>query len=144
MQCSAFIPYPAVGLLPSHSHSLLISPRSALGVLWWVGLRLRGSSSRRCGYHHHGNVHHDDGPGTSHSAKVRMPRSSWQEDSHLRQPQRSAQVKVTGYVALSHERCSTAYSSFIHDSHVVEGLRKQARLHFGQELKCENGYFFQI
>lgn len=144
MQFLAFILYPAIVLLPSDSLSLLISPRSALGVLWWVGLRPRGSSSRRCGHHHHGNIHHDDGPGTSHPAEVRMPRSSWQEDSHLRQPQWSAQVKVTVYAALSHERCSTAHSSFIHGSHVVEVLRKQARLHFGQELKCENGYFFQI
>lgn len=128
----------------SDSCSFLISPRSAISVLRRVGLWPRGSSAWWCGHNHHGNVHHDDGPGTSHPAEVRMPRSSWQEDSHLRQPQRSAQVKVTGYVELSLESRSTPCSSLIHGSHVVEGLRKQAHLHFGQELKCEDGYFFQI
>lgn len=71
---------------------LLCSSRSALRVLWRVGLRPRGPCSRRRGDHHYGNLHNDDGPRTSHPAEVWVPRSSWQEDPYLRQPQRSAQV----------------------------------------------------
>lgn len=67
-------------------------PRFALRVLRRVGLQPGGPRSRRRGDHHHGDLHHDDGPRASHPAKVRVPRSSRQEDSHLRQPQRSAQV----------------------------------------------------
>lgn len=66
--------------------------RSAVGVVRRVGLRPGGPRARRRGHHHHGHVHHDDGPRTSHAAQVGVPRGSRQEDSHLRQPQRSAQV----------------------------------------------------
>lgn len=74
----SFFPLSMHPLLSPHSISPF--PRAYLGVIWRMGLQHRGQGTWCSSCHCHGDLHHDAGPGSAHSAEVELPRDAWQKE----------------------------------------------------------------
>lgn len=76
-------------------HSISLSSRAHLSVIWRMGLQHRGQGTRCSGCYCHGDLYHDAGPGATHLDKVKLPWDTWQEELQHRPLQGNTEVSQT-------------------------------------------------
>lgn len=124
--------------------SIAVFPRPYFCVIWWMGLQYWGQGAWCGGYHCHGNLHHDAGPGTTHLAEIKLPRDTWQKKLQHWSLQGNTEVSPSWRCVVigkgirqthaANIKCTLGGCLFIHSLAAVSGYRRPVKRWISQHV----------